>query len=363
MRIAMLASPPNETHGWGRYTRDVIIALAALGTQVVLITSGDAPETPDLPLASYHRVLPSLIHAPRLMSLRLLAAIPTVQRLTADCDLIHVTAEPYVLAVPPTRRLIVTAHGTYVPQTATRPLIGLLYRSAYRRAKIICVSSYTQKQVQAAIPDADTTVILNGVDASRYQQQGELPEKSAPTILAVGQVKARKGFHILAKAMRRIREAVPDAEAIFIGDTSDNNYYLSVQAQLQADGLTNAVHWLGHAPESIKLGWYQAADVFALPAVNIDGRFEGFGLVFLEASAAGLPVVGTLDCGAEDVIRDGETGFLTAQNDPDATADAIIRLLKDPVLRSRMGIAGAAYAAKHGWENNARRVLEVYQSL
>ena len=81
----------------------------------------------------------------------------------------------------------------------------------------------------------------------------------------------------------------------------------NVVQQLEADGLQEAVHILGRVPDETLLGWYHAADVFALPAINVGGKFEGYGLVYIEASAAGLPVVGTLDCGAEDAIRDGET--------------------------------------------------------
>ncbi len=362
MRITILSSPPTETHGWGRYTRDLVLALAEQGTEIILITSTDAPPTPDLPLAGYHRVLPTLIHSPRLMSLRLLAAMLTVSRLTAGCEVVHVIAEPYSLAVPPGRRLIVTAHGTYIPQTASRPLIGAAYRQAYRRAEIICVSSYTQRQVHAVLPGAHTTVIPNGVHAERYQRPGLHQEKHGPTLLAVGQIKPRKGFHILAQAMRTIRAAIPDAEAVFIGDMSDSNYCDTIQAQLKADGIVNAVRWLGRVPEAVKLGWYHAADVFVLPAVNVDGRFEGFGLVYLEASAAGLPAIGTRDCGAEDAIRDGETGFLVPQNDPQATADAAIRLLQNADLRARLGAAGVVYAEQNGWEAIARRVVEVYRT-
>ncbi len=363
MRVAMLSAAPVNAHGWGRHTRDLVAALAAQSVAITLITTRDAPAKPDLPLAAYHRILPSVTPAPRFSTLRLLAAIPAVYRVCAGHNVVHVLAEPYALALPFAQHSVVTAHGTYLPRTLARPGVGLLYRRIYHKSRIICVSSYTERQVQSALPSARTVAIPNGVDVARFRQPGQPPARRGSTVLAVGQLKARKGYHVLAKAMRYVRDAIPDAEAVFIGSDADGAYCDSLRAQLIADGLTEAVHILGRVPDDVLLGWYHAADVFALPALNVDGGFEGFGLVYLEASAAGLPVVGTRDCGAEDAIRDGETGFLVPQNDPQATAQALIRLLQDTDLRARMGAAGTAWAQQNTWDQVARRVMEVYVSL
>src|SRR5262249_18749111 len=154
---------------WGRYTRDLVTALAAQQVEISLITSTDAPPSTNLPVAEYHRTLPSLTPAPRLSSLRLLAGIPSVRRLTDRCDVVHVVAEPYALpTLGLNRRIVVTAHGTYVPQTSRRRGTGFLYRRAYRRALLICVSRYTEGQIQAVLADTRTVVIPNGVDAARY---------------------------------------------------------------------------------------------------------------------------------------------------------------------------------------------------
>jgi phosphatidylinositol alpha-1,6-mannosyltransferase len=160
--------------------------------------------------------------------------------------------------------------------------------------------------------------------------------------------------------MQVVRQSIPDAQAVFIGDDSDVTYRDTLQAQIQRDGLTDAVHLLGRVPDDVLLGWYHAADVFALPALNVGKRFEGFGLVYLEANAAGLPAIGTLDCGAEEAIRDGETGFLIPQNDLAATANAIIRLLKDDPLRKKMGKAARDFAHQLTWDEIAKRVIELY---
>jgi phosphatidylinositol alpha-1,6-mannosyltransferase len=365
MRIAVLATNPLKTYGWGNYAHGLITALAEQGHKVVLITSVDAVSQTDLPVEEYHRVLPSLIHSGRFSSIRILNQQAKVGRIAQNCDLVHVTAEPYVLAVPRNYPLVVSAHGTYVPKTSQRRGTGPLFRLAYKRAFILCGSRYTERQVKAILPNAWTRVITYGVDFDHYHRPidpAHLPQKIGPTIVSVGQMKPRKGFHIVAKAMRGVREAVGDAQAVFIGDNSETGYVENIKAQLATDGLTDLVHILGRVPEETLLGWYHTADIFALPTMNSDGRFEGFGLVYLEAGAAGLPVIGTYNSGGgEDAIHDGETGLLVPQDDSDATADAIIRLLRDHDLRSRMSAAGIANAQENTWDKVAQRVVETYK--
>src|SRR5258708_7327051 len=284
MRIAIVSTPPVTSHGWGRYTRDLIVALAAQGHEIVFITSSDAEADPSLPISKYHRFLPSLTAAKRFNSLRLLAARPAVGRAIAGCDVVHVIAEPYVLAVPPGAKLVVTAHGTYLPRTAHQRVAGALYRRTYRRATAICVSRYTEQQVLAAVPTMRTVVIPNGVDFERYQHPGQPQIKAGPTILSVGQVKARKGFHILAQAMKEVRQAVPNAQAVFIGDNTDSGYRQAIEAQLATNGLSAAVQILGRVSDDELLGWYQPADVFALPPLHPSRQFKRFRLAYLQSN-------------------------------------------------------------------------------
>jgi phosphatidyl-myo-inositol dimannoside synthase len=365
MHISLITAPPESHHGWGRYTLELARELHKAGHDLTIITGIDAPEhLPDIPQGvPVHRILPGLMRPKRFTSPRLIAAAPTVRRLTDAADVVHITAEPYALAARGLRKpLVVTAHGTYLPFTLSRPLWAGLYRRVYDRSQIICVSRYTEGQVRALLPDARTTVITNGVNLDAVRRSVPPVAKTAPTVVAVGQLKPRKGYHILAQAMQQVRAAIPNAQAIFIGDDSDAGYVGSIRAQLAADGLTDAVRIAGRLSDDIKVGWLAAAEVFALPALNVDGKFEGFGLVYLEASAAGLPVIGTTGCGAEDAIIDGETGYLIPQNDVNATADRIINLLQDGSLRQRMGAAGWSFAEEHTWAHQAARVIEVYHA-
>ena len=364
MHVVLLATDPSEAHGWSNHARELIGALAAHGVQLTLITSRHAAAR-DLPNTTIQRCLPSLSEPSRALSLRLLAANWLVQRVARQADLLHVLAEPYALAALTTSKpRLVTAHGTYLPQTAQAPLFGALYRHVYRRAQIICVSRYTERRVRAILPDVRTHVIPNGVNLARFAQPSSVSvPKRAPTVLSVGQIKPRKGFLEIAEAMALVRRQIPEAEAVFIGNTqSDQAYVARLRERIAALGLSQSVHLLGKLPEPELLAWYAAADIFALHSLNLGQQFEGFGLVYLEASAAGLPVIGTRECGAEDAIRDGETGFLVQQGDVAALAAHLVRLLRDADLRRQLGAAGRAFAAQHTWEAAARQVLAHYEN-
>ena len=360
--LVILSAPPVVSHGWGRYTRDLIAVLAGRGCAITLITSHDAPADPQLPLVGYHRLLPSVIHAPRFLTARLLLAVPRIRHLSATADAVYVFAEPYTLAaalIRPPRTI--TAHGTYVARSLQRQgvarLVSRLYRAVYERSHIVCVSHYTAHTVSAVLPTVSTEVILNGVDVTRFRQKVPHPDKAGLTVLAVGQVKERKGFHVLVAALSALRAYIPNVQGVFIGDLDDAAYVGALRAQISAAGLGDSVRVLGRVDEPTLIGWYQTADVFALPALNVGGKFEGFGLVYLEASSAGLPTIGSHDCGAEDAILDGQTGLLIAQNDVPALTSALRRLLGDEALRQAMGTAGRVYAEGQTWDAVAARWL------
>lgn len=364
MRVGILTAELTEAHGWGRYTIDLMRALAARGgIELVIAASSASPGDGGLPHLRYSALLPSLVPARRGILPRSLLAVPGLRALFYGCDVIHATAEHYLPAAALAageRPVFVTAHGTYLPASVRRR-VGPLYRWAARRATILPVSQYTADRVWEALPAGRMTVIPNGVHVARFAAAPEaLPAKGGPTVLGVGVNKARKGFHVLLEAVAQARADIPDIQCVIIGSQADQAYTAQLRALVAAYGLAGHVQLLGRVPEDVLLGWYHAADVFALPAINVGDKFEGFGLVYLEAGAAGLPVIGTLGCGAEEAIVPGETGLLIPQADAGALAAALARLLGDPALRAAMGAAGRARAAEYAWEHIAARVRAVY---
>ncbi len=365
MQIGLITAELSYAHGWAHYSHALAEALHNIGVDLTIIS---AKNSPDVPYATVHKLLPTVTPRARYFTPRLLGALPHVRRLLQACDVIHATAEPYAplaALVRGKRPLFVTAHGTYVYiDRLHRFPFSALYRHAMRSATLICVSHYTARTARQhlQLSEQQTPVVPNGIFPQRFAQLPQpFPEKR-PTILTTGGVKRRKGTLELVNALAEVRKTVPDARLVVLGHIKESALYTQeVREAIARHHLTEAVQLEGFVSEEALLRWYATADVFALPSQNHGYNFEGFGLVHLEASAASLPVVGTRDCGIEDAIDDGITGFLVPQKDTHALAEALTRVLTDEALAKHMGEAGRQKAKQQTWERVAQQVLALYQ--
>lgn len=374
LRIGLLTGDLSHTHGWAHYSLSLIEALHEAGANVTVVAARNSPDVPGL---TVHKLLPNVVPADRFSLLRQVALLPRLRALLRDCEVIHATVEPYApLAAwaAGERPLFITGHGSYVqlPVMARWPL-RRLYRRAFQRGMLVCVSRYTQQVAAQVLPGARTVVVNNGVDVKRFShvnvRVGEglrlSPtagvSQNAPTILTVGAVKARKGILELVRALAVVRQQIPGARCVVIGSLKDAAYVERVRAEIRQRGLNDSVMLAGYVPDETLPDWYGAAEVFVLPAKNESWKFEGYGLVYLEASAAGLPVIGTTHTGAADAIDDGVTGLLVSQERlADDLPQAILRILNDPALAARMGAAGRARARSQTWAHVAARMLALY---
>ena len=221
-------------------------------------------------------------------------------------------------------------------------------------------------------------VIYNGVEtsafASRWDPAAGVQEVrrayglgAEPNVLFAGKLREAKGVHILLKAMHRVWEAAPQAALVLVGGTE---YGLNrtmretpFLAQLRQD-LAQApgkVVLTGFIPPAQMHRAYLLGDVFVGPS-QIE---EGLGLVFLEAAAAGLPLIATQMGGIPEVVHDGVNGLLLDQKDDDAELAAkIIRLLNDASLRQRLGQQGRAWVeADFSWEQIAATLEAFYDEV
>ena len=365
MRVAFLTSELHPGYGWGRYGLDLSQALVAQGVRVIALTQRTTPPPAQLPEGLEVRpVLPQLMPRPRGFLARSVPRLPNVIGAVMDADVLHVIAEPYAplaALIAGSRPVVVTAHGTYVPQTSKRRGVGWAYRRAYHKSFIVAVSHYTAEQVKHALHANEPPIVIqNGVHFDQWQLPGLVPTKNGPTVLASGGVKPRKGTLELVEAMARVRESIPDVQLVVTGQ-QEQGYMRQVQEAIAHHKLDDHVTLAGMVSDAELRGWYQHADVFALPSLNVGGKFEGFGLVYLEAGACGLPVIGTTGSGAAEAIRENETGLLVPQRDIPALADAITRLMQDADLQAHMGAAGRTHAKAHDWSTVARRMRALYR--
>jgi phosphatidylinositol alpha-1,6-mannosyltransferase len=276
--------------------------------------------------------------------------------------------EPYATAslppgLPPS---FITVHGTYaVSPFGEGPLTRSLYAAALRRARaVICASRFTQGELLGKLRLANTTVIHHGhdlLDQDDGTPPGEVRLEGQPVIVGVGALKPRKGYHVALRAVAKLRERFPDLRYYLVGDLSDKKYVARLRADIAELGLERHAVINGPLAHHQLPSLYRQTDLFMLTPINVDQRFEGFGIVYLEANAFGKPVVGSFGCGSEEAVEDGINGLLAPQGDHAAVAERATTILSDPALASRLGEAGRARAEAQTWAAVARRYLDVYE--
>ena len=183
-----------------------------------------------------------------------------------------------------------------------------------------------------------------------------------PSILTVGAIKPRKGQELGLKAFALLKAWIPQCRYTLVGQPQDVSYYEKLKAFVK-DRQLRDVTFLGKVSDQELREQYRQASVLLVPSQQVGLRFEGFGLVCLEAGAHGLPVVATRTGGIPEAVIDGQTGTLVDPGSPEEMARALHRILTDPSLARRMGLAGRKRAETLTWDLCACRQLAVYQSV
>jgi len=274
---------------------------------------------------------------------------------------------PFWLPFFKKRPIFITVHGTYGVAPLNDFKSGFFLKRAYKKSKkIFCVSSFTEKEILKRLKLDNTLIINNGVEYEKFVSKERLTKRTnakEKIILGVGILKHRKGYHISIPVVGEVKKKYPDIKYYIVGNQSDRNYFDKLKDLVKKHDLEGNVIFLGKISEKELIDLYYSADLFLLTPVNIEDNFEGFGLVFLEASACATPVIGTRGCGAEDAIEDGRTGFLVPQEDVKKTAEAILKLLDNPELAKKMGENARKKAGQMTWDNMSKKYIEAYENI
>ena len=214
--------------------------------------------------------------------------------------------------------------------------------------------SHLVQQVGGA-PDK-VTRIYHGLELERYQPSSVTPD-TEPTLVAVGQLKEKKGFLDLLDACRALRDRGVRFQCVIIGEGPQRDELTRRIADL---ALGEAVHLRGALPHDEVIAMYRRATAFVLPCVVAgDGDRDGIPNVILEAMAMQLPVVSTSHSGIPEVVEDGTTGVLVPPGDSEALTEALVRVLENPDEARTMGLRGRQVVEAHfDVESNVRELYD-----
>ncbi len=256
-------------------------------------------------------------------------------------------------------RLTLTFHGSEILRFHADPITRFFTNRLVAHAeKITVLTAYTEKLLLERFPAAASKTfrtpgaLRSGFATSPAALRATAPERRL-VVLTVGRLHPRKGQ---LQTLEALKTLPPDLRARLeyrLAGTASRPGYEN-HLRTAASTADFPVTFLGDVPDSELENVYAAADIFALTSLDHGHSVEGFGLVYLEASARGLPVVAHHIGGVPEAVENNVTGLLVPPHRPAELAAAFARLLTDHALRARLGAAGPAWARRHTWEHSAR---------
>ncbi|MER7847833.1 glycosyltransferase family 4 protein [Kitasatospora sp. NPDC096077] len=312
---------------------------------------------------------------------KVMVPTPRVTRRAAEilraerCDSVWFgAAAPLGLMAPALRRagagrLLGMTHGHEAAWAQLPGSRQLLRRIGAGTDVLTYLGEYTRSRIAAAVgpqaaarmvqlpPGVDETTFHPGSGGAEVRRRLGLADR--PVVVCVSRLVPRKGQDTLIEAMPQILADVPDAVLLIVGG---GPYRADLEKLADAKGVRASVRFTGSVPWEELPAHYGAGDVFAMPCRTRRGGLdvEGLGIVYLEASATGLPVVAGDSGGAPDAVLEGETGYVVPGGSAGAAAERIVRLLRDEELRRRLGEAGRRWVERSWrWDLLAGRLTSL----
>jgi phosphatidyl-myo-inositol alpha-mannosyltransferase len=220
----------------------------------------------------------------------------------------------------------------------------------------IAVSGAARHFINRYFP-GEYRIIPNGVDLDRFTRAEpyETLRDGTLNILFVGRFEERKGLIHLLKAYHRLRKRKVDARLLVVGAGPKEREY---RRFVGLRGIRD-VEFLGRVSDEEKVRYFASADIYCAPNTGQ----ESFGIVLLEAMAAGVPIVASDIHGFKRVVERGVQGILVEPRNPRALAAALYSLARDPDLRHEMGEAGRARAPEYSWDRVTERIVDYYYEV
>lgn len=371
MKVAILSPTIDVANGWGNFTREYCWHLAGqLDFTLFLPKDYQLGKEEKLPFP-VKCILPEFVPEFRRKNNPEPFLKPRIK--VSEFDLIHsLVAFPYGIlthriAEAISKPFIITTHGSY----AVIPLLSYpdreLLQEAYLKSDlIISPSNFTAKRIRKYTRGSiNLEVMPHAVNYQKFQSPCDISSLRKEygdnrILLNIGQLKPRKGQDILIRAVRIVIDSIPNIRCLLIGKDGWDGFLHSLVFYL---GLEKRIIFLGEKREEELIKYIKLCDVFVHTPCMIKNKFEGFGIVYLEAGACGKPVIGSKSGGVPDAVKDRITGILVPEGNVRATAKAIIRVLGDEKLAHQLGEEGRKNAEKLRWENYVSTMKKIYESV
>ncbi len=270
---------------------------------------------------------------------------------------------------------IIYTHGKEILEHQKHPENELLMRIAFEGAMSVVSNSYYTAGLLKDFGISSEKIVRIPPGIEPHQWTKTIPIKQVdtlikkhqlgnrPIILTVGRLNERKGHDTVIQAMPRILSEVPDAIYLIVGDGLNRD---NLQALTQQIGLEKSVIFAGEVPDEALPAYYQLATVFTMISRQPPGshEVEGFGIVYLEANACGLPVVAGRSGGVSDAVVDGKTGFLVDPFSVEEVATAMIQLLNHPQLCKQFAETGKKRALEaFSWQQSSQKLQTLIEAV
>jgi phosphatidylinositol alpha-mannosyltransferase len=363
MRIGMVCPYSFDVSGGVQsHVLQLAEVMRARGQEVSVL----APVSPDVPLPDYVVSGGKAVAIPYNGSVARLRFGPATHRkvkkwlVDGDFDVLHLH-EPnapslsmlaLMVAEGP---IVATFHASTTKSFTLSVFQGILRPFHEKIIGRIAVSDLARRwQIEAL--GSDAVEIPNGVDTGEFANAPVLQGYPRPgkTVLFLGRYdERRKGMDVLLGALPRLVERFPEVQVLIVGPGDED------ELGQQAAALSRHLRFLGHVTDDEKAAALRSADVYCAP--NTGG--ESFGIVLVEAMAAGTPVVASDLDAFRRVLKDGEAGRLVPVDDSGALADALVEVLSDDELRARYTAAGKAAVLRYDWSVVAQQIMRVYETV
>ncbi len=318
MKQLYLAPNLAKTDGWGRLARFFVFSSSESKRRDITVLVNRATNADDLKGIRQIECLTE----PSFKIRNVLLNSLIIRKYAKGYERIYSLAEHYnIPAMLSGQPYYSMAIGTYSIYPLTIPFLKNLFVLSLKKAeKVICISSYTEKRLNRKIKGIRNTEVINPKCENIFRN---LNLKRKNIILTVGAIKERKGFEDSIKGIAM--SMAKDFLYLAVGRAHDKNYMSHIQRLASRKGVRMKVMTAVNSDEDL-LKIYNKARIFLMPSIDNGIAFEGYGIVYEEAQACGLPCIGTYQSGAVDTIKNG---ILVNQCSPKEIAEAINKILKE----------------------------------